>query len=332
MLKRLATAVAVVLMVTATAAAQTSAPPKSQTSTSSTQSQPDPSSSDLRPATTTFMGDTGLWFVPTGEVLPAKRWSVSGYRVNFDHQQGFSDVSNWPVTFGFGVSDRAEIFGAWTVIRRIDRDTRPIFLQDSRSGGLVNEYPFVRQGWSDNQLGDFWVGGKVNLMSEWRQKPTAVAIRAMMKLPTAKSDEEGVGTGEMDFAFDGIVSKEINQRVELSGFGGFIFRGDPDNVSLSDGFRWGFGAGFPTRRGLRLTAELHGESQFDDVVYSGLGTLIGEDGSLPPSISGLGLVDALLARSDLAETQRLLRGRGRELASGPGWPQQFQHPVRRVRG
>ncbi len=169
-------------------------------------------------------------------------------------------------------------------------------------------------------------------MSEWRQKPTAVAIRAMMKLPTAKSDEEGVGTGEMDFAFDGIVSKEINQRVELSGFGGFIFRGDPDDVSLSDGFRWGFGAGFPTRRGLRLTAELHGESQFDDVVYSGLGTLIGEDGSLPPSISERGLVDAFLARSDLAETQRLLRGRGRELASGPGWPQQFQHPVRRVRG
>ncbi len=164
MLKRFATAtamaIAVVLTVTATAAAQTSAPPQSQTS--STQSQPDPSSSDLRPATTTFMGDTGLWFVPTGEVLPAKRWSVSGYRVNFDHQQGFTDVSNWPVTFGFGVGDRAEIFGAWTVIRRIDRDARPIFLQDSQGGWFGQRVPvrapgLVRQsarrllGWRQGQ-------------------------------------------------------------------------------------------------------------------------------------------------------------------------------------
>ena len=40
------------------------------------------------------MGDTGLWFVPTGEVLPAKRWSFSVYRVNFDYNEGFTDVSN----------------------------------------------------------------------------------------------------------------------------------------------------------------------------------------------------------------------------------------------
>ena len=33
-----------------------------------------PAPSDAtRPATTTFLGDTGLWYVPTGEVLPAKR-------------------------------------------------------------------------------------------------------------------------------------------------------------------------------------------------------------------------------------------------------------------
>ena len=48
---------------------------------------------ETRPATTTINGDTGLWFVPTGEVLPAKRWSLSAYRVNFDRDQGFTDVS-----------------------------------------------------------------------------------------------------------------------------------------------------------------------------------------------------------------------------------------------
>ena len=119
---------------------------------------------ETRPATTTFMGDTGLWFVPIGEVLPAKKWSASVYRVNYDYNQGFTDVSNWPLTFGFGLGDRAEVFGAWTLVRRIDRDVRPIFLPSQPSaGGVVNDYPFVRQGWSDNQLGDLWLGTKVNL-------------------------------------------------------------------------------------------------------------------------------------------------------------------------
>ena len=63
------------------------------------------------------------------------------------------------MTFGFGVADRAEIFGAWTVVRRIDRDVRPLFVPTQPvAGGLVNEYPFVRQGWSDNQLGDLSAG------------------------------------------------------------------------------------------------------------------------------------------------------------------------------
>ena len=243
---------------------------------------------ETRPATTTPMGDTGLWFVPTGEVLPARRWSFSVNRTNFDFNQGFSDVSDWPVTFGVGLGDRAEIFGAWSLVRRIDRDSRPIFIPgQDEPGGLANEYPFVRQGWSDNQIGDFWVGAKVNLLSEYRQHAAALAVRGLLKLPFAKDDEEGVGTGKLDFIIDAVVSKEINQRVELSGFGGLVFRGDPDDVQLSDGFRWGFGAGFPTRKSLRVTAELHGESYFDDTVtYTGT-TLVGDDLSIPPTISSI---------------------------------------------
>src|SRR4026209_1732139 len=98
MLKRVAMVMVVVLGGAAAASAQ-------GTPTSST---------ETRPATTTINGDTGLWFVPTGEVLPAKKWSMSAYRVNFDWDQGFTDVSNWPLTFGVGLADRAELFGAWT--------------------------------------------------------------------------------------------------------------------------------------------------------------------------------------------------------------------------
>jgi len=40
------------------------------------------SNQDARPATTTFMGDTGLWFVPTAEILPARQWSASVQRTS----------------------------------------------------------------------------------------------------------------------------------------------------------------------------------------------------------------------------------------------------------
>ena len=237
---------------------------------------------ETRPATTTYWGDTGLWFVPTGEVLPDKRWSFSLYRTNFDFEQGFTDVSVWPITFGYGLRDRAELFAAIRAVTRIDRDTRPIFL--SNGGGLLNEYPFVREGWSGNDFGDLYIGAKINLLSEHRQQPVALALRGTLKLPTG-SDDEGAGTGETDWYFDFMVSKELNERVELSAFGGFARRGDPDNISLTDGFRWGFGAGFPTRKNLRLTAELHGESYFDDTVTATAGLLTGEDGSLSPALT-----------------------------------------------
>src|SRR5687768_3297391 len=74
----------------------------------------------VRPATTSIYGDTGLWFVPTGEVLRDGTWSASGYRVNWDVRQGFTDISHFEGTFAFGVANRAEIFGAVRFITRID--------------------------------------------------------------------------------------------------------------------------------------------------------------------------------------------------------------------
>ena len=224
---------------------------------------------ETRPATTTPVGDTGIWFVPTAETVAPHRWSLSAYRVNFDFEQGFTDVSNWPLTFGVGISQRVELFGAITAVNRIDRDFRPVFFTPE-AGGVVNEYPFVREGWTGNQFGDLWVGGKYNVSSQYRQNPVSVAVRGLLKVPTA-SDDDGAGTGKPDFAIDAIVSGEINQRVELSAFAGFIVRGDPDLFDLANGVRWGVGAAMPTRRTLRLTAELHGEAYTDDrVTFTGV--------------------------------------------------------------
>ena len=236
------------------------------------------------------MGDTGLWNVPTAEVLPARGWSVSAYRVNFDDNQGFSDVSNWPVTFGFGVRDRVELFGSVVVVNRIDRDVRPLFLATAsaaqlganrRAGGFVPQNPLARSAWSGNHRGDFWLGAKFNVWSQWRQQPAALAIRAMVKAPTGDT-KSGASTGKAELALDTIATKDVNARVELSGYAGFIVRGAPDEVESTNGFRWGVGAGFPSRKALRLTAEVDGELYSKDTLATKT-LLLGADGSFTPA-------------------------------------------------
>src|SRR5512132_2813839 len=66
----------------------------------STSAPPPPSSSsataeETRPATTTFFGDTGLWYVPTGEVLPDGKWSVSVYRRGTNWVEGYTNVADF---------------------------------------------------------------------------------------------------------------------------------------------------------------------------------------------------------------------------------------------
>src|SRR5918993_3088262 len=202
MLNRVSIAAAMTLLIASSAAAQTTSTTTSTPSgTTQTQPQTTTMTSDTvetRPATTTFMGDTGLWYVPTGEVLPRKKWSMSAYRVNFDDNQGFSDISNWPLTFAFGVADRAEIFGSWVLVSRIDRDIRPLFLSSiPRAGGLVPQHPLMNDTWNGNNLGDLWLGAKVNLTSQWRQQPAAFGLRGMVKIPTGDKDG-GASTRQAD--------------------------------------------------------------------------------------------------------------------------------------
>ena len=67
---------------------------------------------DVRPAITSFWGDTGLWFVPTGEVLKKGGWAFGAYRTELDFKQGSSDASFYPGTFAIGVGNRTEVFAA----------------------------------------------------------------------------------------------------------------------------------------------------------------------------------------------------------------------------
>jgi outer membrane protein OmpA-like peptidoglycan-associated protein len=249
-----------------------------------------PAPSDAtRPATTTFLGDTGLWYVPTAEILPKKRHSVSAYYSNIDREAGFTDVSNFIGTFGYGVGDRVELFASIRFVSRIDRDFRSapdsgFVFGTNDGGGPANEYPRVQQGWSGSTFGDIYAGVKFNILSEYAQSPVALGVRGVIKLPTGDKDK-GTTSGKPDFLADLIVSKEIQKKLELSAYGGFAVRGQPDDntiiraVETSNALRWGFGVAVPTRSPLRLTAELYGERNFDDTIPGQF--LVGGDGLQP---------------------------------------------------
>ena len=209
---------------------------------------------DSRPSGNTVYGDTGLWFVPTGETVPKGRWSGSFGLVNEDRSEGFSDITDIGGMFSFGATDRIELFGTMTY-RRIDADLVPV-----ARNGQPQDY-LIRQGWSTG-LGDLWVGAKFNLLSQHTNNGYAVAARVMAKLPTASFDD-GLGTGKADFQFDLITSREFAQKVELTMSTGLKMRGSPDGYDLTPGFKWGIGGAFPSRSRLRGIAEMFGEALFD---------------------------------------------------------------------
>ncbi len=245
------------------------------------------SAAEVRPATTTFAGDTGLWFVPGAEVLPDGKWSASAYRRGTNWIQGYTNVADFAGTFAYGLRGRAEIFGAFLVDTRVDRDVRPLFLSNSVSGagkfgGVLDRYPGVSKGWSGDNLGDFYIGAKFNIWSEERLNPAAVAVRAVAKLPTGSVDN-GAGTGKFDLAVDGIVSKEASKLVDVSAYGGWEFRGQPDGYDAPSGaFRWGAGVGFPSRRMLRVTGEVNGEvPSKSTLTFQGASILCVDCGAVP---------------------------------------------------
>src|SRR6266540_3890090 len=143
---------------------------------------PSSQSTDTRPATATFFGDTGLWFVPTGEVLPHGKWSASVYRRGTNWVEGYTNVADFAGTFGVGIKNRAEIFGSFLVDTRIDRDVRPVFVPSHPEfGSFIDRYPRVHEYWTGDHVGDFYVGGKINFLSEARQNPVALALRGLVK-------------------------------------------------------------------------------------------------------------------------------------------------------
>jgi len=277
----------VVLALAASAAAQTpaaqGASPTTTTQTAITQDEI-VLQGDAAPrrALPTYFGDTGFWFVPTAETLPARRWSASVFRANFDRRQGLTDINQIGVTAAFGVTDRFEVFSSWRTVR-LDRDVQPTFIPaEPVFGGVSQEYPYLRRGWSKTLGGPLFVGGKFNLISQSRGDALSLAPRVMIKLSTGPAWSS---TNDWDGHIDLVASREFAGHVELSGIAGAVLRGDPDEFRVSDGVTWGLGAAFPTRSPIRAIVEWQGEFVIKDNTLVIAAPYVAEDGTIAPLLS-----------------------------------------------
>jgi peptidoglycan-associated lipoprotein len=234
-----------------------------------------------RPALPTIYGDTGFWHLPTAETLPSKRMSFSLFRANWDLRQGLTDVGQIGLTGAVGLGDRAEVFASWGVVR-VDRDLRPYFVPtDDRFGGVAQDFPYMRRGWSETLGGPLLLGGKVNFISQSRGDAMALALRVTGSFPVGA---DWGGTNAAIGQVDLVTSKEFNKQFEVTGTIGGIFRADPDEFDLGDGMAWGFGARFPSRSRFSGLAEVRGQWNVSQSLT--LKTpLVGEDGSVPPAVS-----------------------------------------------
>ena len=250
MFRRVAVASALMLAVSAGASAQsgTSGTSTAQNPSGTQTASGSAATSDVRPATTTFFGDTGLWFVPTAEVLAHGKWSVSGYRRGTNYIQGFTNVGDFAGTFAVGLGNRAEVFGSFLFDTRVERDLRPIFIADSEVGGIVDRYPRANSGWSGNNVGDLYVGAKVNLVTAGEQQ--AGGARGA-RHPQGADREGRQGDLDRQARFRGRLHHQLGtaqtgRAVGLSPVTSGA--GSPTgSTSLGGAFRWGAGAGFPSR-------------------------------------------------------------------------------------
>jgi len=242
----------------------------------------DAASSVARPATTTFLGDTGVWFVPIAEVLSVGGWSATGYRRGTNYIQGYTSVADLAGTFAMGVTNRVELFGSVLANTTLDRDLQPVFVNDPSYGGFIDRYPRVSSSSPVHGFGDAYVGAKVNLTSQYRGDFAAVAVRSVVKLPTA-DDRVGAGTGKADVSFEAIGSREFAERLEVAAVLGYAVLGRPNGfVTPSGAFTWGGAAAYPSRGAIRVFGEATGVVPSSDAASRTM-PLVGTDGSVAPT-------------------------------------------------
>ena len=199
-----------------------------------------------RPATTTFFGDTGLWFVPTGEVLAngnGPRAVIAAARTG-SRATPTSPTSPAPSRSASRTARRSSARSSSTrastaTSGRSSSPTRPSAASSIAIRGSTSTGPATTSATSTSAR------RSTSCPSRGRTRRRS-RVRGMIKLPTGERRRRQRHRQDRLLASICIVSKEAAKLVEVSGFGGYEWRGSPDGFDTPSGaFRWGAGVGVP---------------------------------------------------------------------------------------
>lgn len=211
---------------------------------------------EVRPATPTYFGDTGLIHLGSAYTLPKGKASFGLFRDNMDRDPKDLDISIHGLSVGYGATSKLELFGSIGLQNRVDTDAR-------FQAGFANDFPFAGQnadspGWQTG-VGDVRLGLKFKLRDDYQGDGVGLAVRGFVKLPTA-DEAKGLGTGKASGGADVILSKTLNRGADVHASIGYQFNGDPDRLSIGNAVNWGVGINLPALRKLELQAELTGSA------------------------------------------------------------------------
>ena len=148
--------------------------------------------------------------MPDGGNHAGRTLSFSVFRANFDRRQGLTDVNQIGFTARSASVIALELFGSWRTVR-LDRDVRPVFVPaEAEFGGVSQEYPYLRRGWSKTLGGPVIIGGKCSLISQSRGDAMSLAPRVMVKFPSGST---WASTNDWDYHFDLVASREFGERL-----------------------------------------------------------------------------------------------------------------------
>ena len=122
------------------------------------------------------------------------------------------DSRDIPLTLKIGLNDRTELFTSWSPYQKVDLP-----------------------GTDGRGPGDVFIGTRTRLFEEKESRPSG-ALQLQTKLPAADEDE-GLGSGEVDFFGAGILTKNLGP-VTTTGFYqlGFLGEVDDDGTDLEHTF------------------------------------------------------------------------------------------------
>jgi outer membrane protein OmpA-like peptidoglycan-associated protein len=211
---------------------------------------------EVRPATPTDDGDTGLFRLSSAYTLSKGKASFSLFRDNFDRDPKDLDFSVHGLSVGYGATDKLELFGSAGIQNRLRTAAgdQSGFFNDLPFAGTNAENPHWQVG-----FGDIKVGAKYKLLDDYRSDQVGLAVKAYVKLPTA-DEQKGLGTGKTSYGADLILSKSLNRAADIHASIGYEINSDPDNLKIGDAFKWGVGLVVPACRIFQLQAEITGRS------------------------------------------------------------------------